>query len=233
MPNSKITEIIPIAYIKTDFPTKFGIPRQGAGISCIKGRIVFEKEYRDRNALRGLESFSHLWLIWHFSESPCGKWSATVRPPRLGGNKRVGVFATRSPFRPNPIGLTCVKIEEIEYDSADAPTILVSGADLMDGTPIFDIKPYLPYVDSIPDARGGFGEEVLQNKLSVNIPEELTSEMDADFIEKLSDILAQDPRPHYIDDPQRIFGFQYAGYDIQFRVCDDLLTVVGIIPYSS
>lgn len=210
-----------IARIKSDFPTKFGIPRQ-SGLIDTKADIVFEKEYRNDAALRGLEDFSHLWIIWGFSENSQKEWSATVRPPRLGGNKRVGVFATRSPNRPNPLGLSSVKIENI-IQSEEGTVITVSGADLLDGTPIYDIKPYLAYTDSHPNAKGGFADGVMDDELEVVFPEELQKKAgeNADNIFK---ILQSDPRPHYHDD-NRVYAFEYSKYHIEFKVENGVLTV--------
>lgn len=217
-----------IAVIRTDFPEKFGIPRQSGIVKNLKGRIVFEPEYRDVSALRGLEDFSHLWLIWEFSENVGKKWSPTVRPPRLGGNKRMGVFATRSPFRPNPIGLSCVKIEEIRQNGKEGTVIYVSGADMLDGTPIYDIKPYIPYTDSHPEALGGFSDEVNGDLLKVEIPNELESKVDSETLISLKKILSSDPRPAYIDDPVRVYGFDFAGYSIKFTVADGVLRVEAL-----
>ena len=216
-----------IAKIQTDFPTKFGIPRQ-SGLVNTKGTIVFEPEYRKEEALKGLEECSHLWLIWEFSEAVRTGWSPTVRPPRLGGNKRCGVFATRSPFRPNPIGLSCVKLTGIKKHPEKGMVIEVEGADLMDGTPIFDIKPYLPYADCVPDARGGFADVVKTYALEVEIPEIYLSKLQEEHRECVRQILAGDPRPSYQNDPDRVYGMEYAGYEIKFRVKDCVLTVCEI-----
>ena len=210
-----------IARIKTDFPTKFGIPRQSGLVDTV-GKIVFEEKYKKSEALRGLENFSHLWLIWGFSKVDKTDWSPTVRPPRLGGNKRVGVFATRSPFRPNPIGLSSVKILEIKHGE-----IFVSGADLLDGTPIYDIKPYIPYTDCHADALGGFSEEVLNDNLKVNISNEFRAILGEDY-DKTVAVLQGDPRPHYQNDPDRIYAFEFSSYHIEFKVNDNLLTVTKI-----
>lgn len=215
-----------IAHIRTDFPTKFGIPRQ-SGLTELRSTIVFTPEFRNEDALRGLEGFSHLWLIWKFSEAQRDTWSPTVRPPRLGGNKRLGVFATRSPFRPNPIGLSSVKLLGTEK-TVDGTVIHISGADLMDGTPIYDIKPYLAYTDSHPEAVGGFADERLGYRLEVEISDELAERFPKAKLKALEEILSNDPRPQYISDPQRVFGFPFAGYEIHFTVRDDLLTVTGI-----
>jgi tRNA-Thr(GGU) m(6)t(6)A37 methyltransferase TsaA len=217
-----------IAKIRTDFPTKFGIPRQSGLISTLKAKIVFEPQYRNKEALRGLEDFSHLWLLWKFSESVCESWSPTVRPPRLGGNKRIGVFATRSPFRPNPIGLSSVKIERIYDDGKNGAVIEVSGADLMDGTPIYDIKPYIAYTDSHPDASGGFSEAVFENSLGVEWNENTKETLPLDTAIALNEILASDPRPGYKADGERVYSFEYAGYNIKFIVDNKILTVLSV-----
>lgn len=218
-----------IAHIKTDFPTKFGLPRQSGLVKQITGKIVFEKPYRDKSAFRGLEDFSHIWLIWKFSACDKNGWSPTVRPPLLGGNKRMGVFATRSPFRPNPIGLSCVKLEKVDFDDTDGPVLYVSGCDLMDGTPIYDIKPYLPYADSVKDAVGGFTENLPERKLEVSIPENLLLRLDEEKLQELKGVLAGDPRPSYIDDENRIYGFVFCNKEIKFTVSCTNLTVVDII----
>lgn len=211
-----------IAHIRTDFPTKFGIPRQSGLVSTLRGSIVFTPPYRNADALRGLEGFSHLWLIWDFSEAHREGWSPTVRPPRLGGNVRLGVFATRSPFRPNPIGLSCVKIEGIELHTPEGPIVHVSGADMLDGTPLFDIKPYLAVSDAHPEARCGFAEETAaQPPLTVSIPDALLQTLAPDRQQALQQILAADPRPRYHADPQRIYAFEFAGAHIRFRVDDE------------
>lgn len=216
-----------IAHIETDFKTKFGVPRQSGLVDSLAGRIVFEPPYRVAAALRGLEGFSHLWLIWDFSEAHRETWSPTVRPPRLGGNERVGVFATRSPFRPNPIGLSSVAIERIELDTPDGPVIYVRGADLMDGTPIYDIKPYLPFTDSHPEARGGFTDQTLhQAPLEVVIPPDIASRFTPERLAALRDVLSEDPRPHYHDDPERLYGMEFAGIDLHFRVEGQRLIVI-------
>ena len=218
-----------IAHIHSDFPTKFGIPRQSGLVESLKAKIVFEPEYRNSDALRGMEEYSHLWLIWEFSEAKRDTWSPTVRPPRLGGNKRMGVFATRSPFRPNPIGLSCVKLEAIDFATENGPVIIVSGADLLDGTPIYDIKPYLPFADSRPDAIGGFADTVKGDQLQVQCSEEIILQIPKQHRQALIDILAQDPRPHYQQDPTRIYGMEYANMEIKFRVEDTTLVVCEII----
>lgn len=217
-------EIFPIAHIETDFPEKFGIPRQSGLVCSLKARIIFEPRYGSPEALRGLEQFSHIWLLWEFSEAEYR--SPTVRPPRLGGNKRVGVFATRSPFRPNKIGLSAVKLEKIEHTPRGS-ILHVSGADMMSGTPIYDIKPYLPYVDSIPEASNGFAaaDGAL---LRVEFPEELLALVPAEKRESLRETLAQDPRPQYQHSPERLYTMSFAGMEVSFRVEGNLLTVVGI-----
>lgn len=221
--------MIEIARIHTDFPTKFGLPRQSGLVDSLKGVIVFAPKYRDPRALRGLEGFSHIWLIWKFSESVCEDWSPTVRPPRLGGNTTMGVFATRSPFRPNPIGLSCVRLESIDYDAPDGPMLHISGADLMDGTPIYDIKPYLPYADSHPDATGGFAQDVMDYALQVEFPEEWLALVPEDKREGLIGILEQDPRPGYRRNDSRRFGIRFADMDVRFTVSDSVLTVCEIV----
>jgi len=217
-----------IARIHTEFPTKFGVPRQSGLVDSLQASIVFEEEYRDPSALRGLEGFSHLWLIWQFSEAVREGWSPTVRPPRLGGNTRMGVFATRSPFRPNAIGLSSVNIRDIRLHTPQGPVIVVSGADLMDGTPILDIKPYLPFTDSHPDALGGFAEPVRERSLAVDIPTEWLALVPEEKRQALHDVLAQDPRPSYQNDPDRIYGMEFGGLEIRFRVEEDRLTVCEV-----
>ena len=218
-----------IARIQNGFTDKFGIPRQSGLAPGVLSRIVFEPEYRQPEALRGLEEFSHLWLIWEFSKARRDTWSPTVRPPRLGGNIRMGVFATRSPFRPNPVGLSSVRLEEIQWHAPDGPALVVSGADLMDGTPIYDIKPYLPYADCHPEARGGFADAVKDKALRVHCPEELLVQIPAAHRDAVLDLLAQDPRPSYQHDPQRVYGMAYAGMDVRFSVDGEDLTVLEIV----
>jgi len=218
-----------IARIKNDFPTKFGIPRQSGLVDSLKATIVFEPEFRNADALRGLENFSHIWLIWGFSATVRDVWSATVRPPRLGGNSRMGVFATRSNFRPNAIGLSSVKLDGIETDEKLGTVLNVSGADLMGGTPIYDIKPYLPFTDCRTDAVGGFADEVKDYALNVIFPEKLAKLLPPEKLQPLKDILAQDPRPAYQDDAKRIYGFEFAGFEIKFAVDKEILTVRDII----
>ena len=221
-----------IARIHNDFPTKFGLPRQSSLAPSLRSRITFEPAYRNIDAVRGLEGFSHIWLIWEFSETvrPEGGWSPTVRPPRLGGNTRVGVFATRSPFRPNPIGLSCVRLEAVDLTAPDAPALIVSGADLMDGTPIYDIKPYLPQIESHPEARDGFVGEYPQVKLQIALSDEvrerIARSLDGRQMQSLFEILSQDPRPAYHNDPERIYGFTYAGLEIRFTVSGNTLTIL-------
>ena len=222
------TVIRPIAHIESDFATKFGIPRQAGIVEELEARVIFEPAYRVRDALRGLEDFSHIWLIWQFSGAVREDWSPTVRPPRLGGNKRMGVFATRSPNRPNPLGLSSVKIERIEFSSAEGPVIYVSGADLLDGTPIFDLKPYLPYTDSHPDARGGFGFKPREGAVEVECDEALLAPLPRQKRKALLALLREDPRPGYTDDPERIFGMEYAGFDIRFKIRENTLKVLEI-----
>lgn len=214
-----------IAKIHTDFSQKFGIPRQSGLVPSLHAKIVFEPEFRNADALRGLEDFSHIWLLWEFSESIRSDWSPTVRPPRLGGNRRMGVFATRSPFRPNPIGLSCVKLDEIILHCENGPVLCVSGADLLDGTPIYDIKPYLPYTDSRPGAIGGFADEVSRQQLTVNCPCELLQRIPENHRQTIMDVLAQDPRPSYQHNPERIYGMEYADMEIRFTVDGNILTV--------
>lgn len=219
-----------IARICTDFPTKFGIPRQSGLIQSLKATIVFEPEFRNPDAVRGLEDFSHIWLLWEFSESVRENWSPTVRPPRLGGNRRVGVFATRSPFRPNPIGLSAVRLENVELDSRLGPVLHITGADLMDGTPIYDIKPYLPFVDSHPEASGGFADRTRDYRLAVEFPEPLLEKIPEDRREALMGVLENDPRPSYQDDPERVYGFGFAGREVKFKVRDGVLIVCQVTP---
>ena len=214
----------PVAHIRSDFPTKFGIPRQSGLVEALRSTVIFAPEYRDPAALRGLEGFSHLWLVWVFSRSVGAGWSPTVRPPRLGGNERMGVFATRSPFRPNPIGLSAVKLEGIRLHTGHGPELVVSGAALMDGTPILDIKPYLPYADCHPEALGGFAANG-GALLEVNCPPELLARLPADKARALLGVLARDPRPSYQHDPDRVYGMDFAGYNIRFSVTENTLTV--------
>ena len=220
--------IEPIAHIRSDLPTKFGLPRQSGLVPALEARIIFAPPYRDPVAFRGLEGYSHIWLIWGFSENRREAWAATVKPPRLGGNRRMGVFATRSPYRPNALGLSSVKLEAVTLDEKLGPVLTVSGADLMDGTPLYDIKPYLPYTDSHPDARGGFGAELLDYGLAVVFPEALLQKIPEEKRAALLGLLAQDPRPAYLDDPARRYGFNYLDHDVRFTVEGQTLTVVEI-----
>ncbi len=217
-----------IARMQSDFSSKFGIPRQSGLVNELKSTIIFEPKYRNPDALRGLEEFSHLWIIWQFSEAVRKDWSPTVRPPRLGGNTRMGVFATRSPFRPNEIGLSCVKILSLEQTADSGTVIHVAGADLMNGTPILDIKPYIPYADCYPDAKGGFTENVNPFHLEVHIPHWLLDKIPKEKHNALIGILSNDPRPSYQNDPSRIYGLEFSGYNIRFQVEDDILTVCDI-----
>ena len=219
----------PIAHIRSPFETKFGVPRQSGLVPELTAEIVFTPPYRNPDALRGIEGFDYLWLLWHFSAARQEGWSPTVRPPRLGGNARLGVFATRSPFRPNPIGLSCVRLLEVSHDSR-GPVLRVAGADLMDGTPIFDIKPYLPYADAHPEAAGGFTEEVPRRQLEVEIPATLLTQIPAASRTALTGVLAQDPRPSYQSDPSRIYGMRFAGLEVRFTVDGDRLRVEEVFP---
>lgn len=221
--------IRPIAYMKSDFPTKFGIPRQSGLVESLRSTIVFEPEYRNPDALRGLEDFSHIWLIWQFSEAVRTDWTPTVRPPRLGGNARMGVFATRSPFRPNSLGLSCVKIIGIEQTSENGTVIHVAGADLMDGTPIFDIKPYIPYGDCHPEALGGFTSTAGDFLLQVDFPQELLDLLPKDKQEAALELLSHDPRPSYQAQSDRVYGLSFAGFDIRFSVENDVLCVKEVV----
>ena len=217
-----------IARIHSDFSTKFGIPRQSGLIPSLTAKVVFEQPYRNADALRGLEGFSHIWLLWEFSQNIREEWSPTVRPPRLGGNTRMGVFATRSPFRPNPIGLSCVTLESIDYESEEGPVLYVGGADLLDGTPIYDIKPYLPYTDCHPEAKGGFAERVMGDKLEVVCSGNLINKLPEEKRAALLAVLSQDPRPAYQEDPDRVYGMNFAGFEIRFKVVNSVLNVQDI-----
>lgn len=228
-------EIRPIAYIRTVFPEKFGVPRQSGLARSLQGKIVFEDEFRNPEAIRGLEGFSHLWLIWEFSANRRseGEWQPTVRPPRLGGNAHMGVFATRSPFRPNPLGLSCVRIAGIDIDTPDGPVIKVTGADLMDGTPIYDIKPYIRYADSRPEAVCGYVDHLQEKNLKVVMPSRVSDKIkDKDIIPSLIETLQLDPRPSYHDDPQREYGMSFAGYNVRFTVNGAVLQVKDIMLLS-
>ena len=217
----------PVAHIRSEFAEKFGVPRQSGLVEALEADIVFEPAYRNPDALRGLEDFSHIWLTWVFDRAIRENWSPTVRPPRLGGNTRMGVFATRSPFRPNPIALSCVQLAGIRQ-TAEGPVLRVRGADLVDGTPILDIKPYIPYADSHPEALGGFAAEPAGETLEVVIPPELLARIPETKREALRGVLAQDPRPHYQKDPERIYGFSFAGMEIRFSVAGTQLTVRSV-----
>ena len=221
-------EICPIAHIRSDFSEKFGIPRQSGLVEELTAAVVFEPPYRVPDALRGVEGFSHLWLIWEFSQARREGWSPTVRPPRLGGNKRLGVFATRSPFRPNPLGLSCVRLVEVRQDRALGPVLTVAGADLLDGTPIYDIKPYLPYADCKPEAVGGFAARPKGADLAVDCSPALLDRVPEDKRAALLAVLAQDPRPQYQDDPERVYGMAFAGLEVRFQVAGERLTVTEI-----
>ena len=220
--------IHPIARMRSDFPTKFGIPRQSGLVPELRSTIVFEPEFRNPDTLRGIEGYTHLWLIWQFSEAVRQEWSPTVRPPRLGGNTRMGVFATRSPFRPNSLGLSCVRLLGIEHTDKNGTVIHIAGADLMDGTPIFDIKPYIPYSDSHPDASGGFTDTAGEFLLKVDFPETLLSILPEEKRDAAKAVLSHDPRPSYQRKPERIYGINFAGYDIRFRVDGDVLIVQSV-----
>ena len=217
-----------IGHIRTDFPSKFGIPRQSGLIDGLKGKIVLEPEYRNPQVYKGIEEFSHIWLLWEFSEAKKEHWSATVKPPRLGGKKRMGVFATRAPFRPNNIGLSCVKLDRVEQDEKDGPVLWVAGVDLLDGTPIYDIKPYIPLTDCHPEASEGYTRETKIHELKVEFPEELLNQYPVEKRQAVLGILAQDPRPTYFQDPERVYGVPFAGFDVKFRVDGDLLIVCGL-----
>lgn len=221
-------EIRKIAEIKNGYTEKFGIPRQSGLANSVISRIVFEPEYRVKEAFRDIEGYSHLWLIWEFSKAVREVWSPTVRPPRLGGNKRIGVFATRSPFRPNPIGLSSVRLERVELDSPEGPVLYVSGADLLNGTPIYDIKPYLAYADSHPDAVGGFTDSVDKCRVEVDFPEKFVKTLPQEITAAVVDILSEDPRPAYHDDPKRIYKMIFDKYEFAFSVTDNTLTVTEV-----
>jgi tRNA-Thr(GGU) m(6)t(6)A37 methyltransferase TsaA len=223
-------EIRPIAKMKSDFASKFGIPRQSGLVAELRSTIVFEPEFRNTDALRGIEDFSHIWIIWQFSEAVRNGWSPTVRPPRLGGNTRLGVFATRSPFRPNNLGLSCVRLIGVEHTHEYGTVLHVAGADLMDGTPIFDIKPYIPYADMQPTATGGFTDTAGEFLLDVDFPLELLNKLPAEKRDAAKAVLSHDPRPSYQRKPDRIYGVSFAGFDIRFTVQGKILTVIEVIP---
>lgn len=219
-----------IGRVRTDFPTKFGLPRQGNFARSLTGRIVMEPEFRKTAAFKGIEEYSHLWLLWGFSEVKRTRWVPTVKPPRLGGKIHKGVFATRSPFRPNPIGLTCVRLEEIQWDTPEGPVLIVSGIDMMDGSPVYDIKPYLAYADAYPEARSGFGEKVKDHVLEVVFPDDLLQKVDEKKREGAVEMLRQDPRPPYHNHAEQIYKIAFADVDIHFTVEDNRLTVCRVIP---
>lgn len=221
--------IEPVARMRSDFATKFGIPRQSGLVQDLRSTIVFEPKYRNPDALRGIEGYDYLWLIWQFSEAVREEWSPTVRPPRLGGNARMGVFATRSPFRPNSLGLSCVRLLEVEHTQEFGTVLHVGGADLMDGTPIFDVKPYVPYADSHPDAKGGFTDGAGEYLLQVDFPQTLLEKLPEEKRSAAVGVLSHDPRPSYQRKPGRIYGLNFAGWDIRFTVDGDILTVVDIL----
>ena len=222
-----------IAKMRSDFPTKFGIPRQSGLVEELESTIVFEPEFRNADSLRGIEGFSHLWIIWQFSQAVRQDWSPTVRPPRLGGNTRMGVFATRSPFRPNHLGLSCVRLLSVEQTDSDGTVIRVAGADLMDGTPIVDIKPYIPYADSHSDAKGGFTDGASDYILNVEFPAHLLTIQPQDKQSAAVAVLSHDPRPSYQKDSDRVYGLTFGGFDIRFQVKDEILTVVDVQPYKT
>lgn len=226
------TRLKMVARMESQFPSKFGVPRQSGLVEELRSTVVFEPEYRNPDALRGMDGFSHLWLIWGFSENRREDWSPTVRPPRLGGNRRLGVFATRSPFRPNPLGLSCVKLEGIELQTPRGPVLHVSGADLMNGTPIYDIKPYIPYADCRPEASEGFAPAP-EKSLRVEIAPEIAKKISDERLGALRGVLAWDPRPHYQEDPDRVYGMAFAGMEVKFTVAGETLTVVDIAEKTS
>ncbi len=222
-----------IAHVRTDFATKFGVPRQSGLVEKLTAEVVFTPEYRQVEAFMGLEEYSHLWLLWDFSEVQRDNWTATVHPPRLGGKEKRGVFATRSPFRPNPIGLSCVKLLKVVTEGEDAPKLLIAGADLMDGTPVYDVKPYLPYADAYPEARGGFGQEHRDDRIQVVFPEELLERFPKEKREALLTVLSQDPRAAYHKQPDYVYGMGFAGWDVRFTVEEGVLTVRDVVPLGS
>lgn len=225
---NEIYTVKKIAEIQSDFPSKFGIPRQSGVVRELEARIIFEPEYRNPDAVRGLEEYSHIWLIWQFSEAVRDTWSPTVRPPKLGGNVRKGVFATRSPFRPNAIGLSCVRLKEVIPESPEGPVLIVAGADLMSGTPIYDIKPYVPYADCHPEALESFTSQTGKVCLEVEDPSGFLFLLPKEKREALRGVLSQDPRPGYQKDPERVYGFPFAGFEVKFRVREDTVTVCGL-----
>ena len=217
-----------IAHIRNDFKEKFGIPRQSGLVKGTRAAIVFEEAYRNPDALRGIEGFSHLWLIWSFSKAQRDTWSPTVRPPRLGGNQRMGVFATRSPYRPNAVGLSCVELIDVKLHTENGPVLIVGGADLLDGTPIYDIKPYLPHADCHPEATGGFSSDKVAYALKVQFPETLLERIDEDKRDVVMELLSQDPRPSYQNDPERVYGMAYGAWNVKFTVSEGTLTVIAV-----
>ena len=217
-----------IAHIRNDFKEKFGIPRQSGLVKGTRAAIVFEEAYRNPDALRGIEGFSHLWLIWSFSKAQRDTWSPTVRPPRLGGNQRMGVFATRSPYRPNAVGLSCVELIDVKLHTENGPVLIVGGADLLDGTPIYDIKPYLPHADCHPEATGGFSSDKVAYALKVQFPEKLLERIDEDKRDVVMELLSQDPRPSYQNDPERVYGMVYGRWNVKFTVSGGTLTVIAV-----
>ena len=217
-----------IAHIRNDFKEKFGIPRQSGLVKGTRAAIVFEEAYRNPDALRGIEGFSHLWLIWSFSKAQRDTWSPTVRPPRLGGNQRMGVFATRSPYRPNAVGLSCVELIDVRLHTENGPVLIVGGADLLDGTPIYDIKPYLPHADCHPEATGGFSSDKVAYALKVQFPEKLLERIDEDKRDVVMELLSQDPRPSYQNDPERVYGMAYGAWNVKFTVSEGTLTVIAV-----
>ena len=228
--NISENRLVVVAKIHTEFTDKFGIPRQSGLVSSLRGEIVFEPEFRSMDAIRGLEEFSHIWLLWEFSKAKRERYSLTVTPPRLGGKERKGVFATRAPYRPNSIGLSSVKLEEIYCDEARGPVLVVSGADLLDGTPIYDIKPYLPYTDAHPEAKGSFGEVHKTDAIEVDFPENLRGKLPKELYEKVLSVLKQDPRAAYNKKPDYVYGMSFAGYDIRFTVEGEVLVVKDVVP---
>lgn len=224
----KTAEMKIIAHIESGYKDKFGIPRQSGMVTKTLSRIIFEKEYRNEAAFKGLEGFSHIWVVWQFSEALRENWSPTVRPPRLGGNKRMGVFATRSPFRPNSIGLSSVKLEKIEFTKENGPVLIISGADMLDGTPIFDVKPYLKFTDSHPDAISGYADEYKDYRLEVKIPQEIASKLEPEALEATIEMLSLDPRPSYQNDEERVYGVTFYGQEIKFTVSGKTLKVLDI-----
>lgn len=225
-------EIKPIGYIKNAFPTKFGLPRQSGLCKSIVSTLVFEPEYRVAEALKGLDGYSHVWVIWGFSQHTNKEFSPTVRPPRLGGNTRMGVFATRSSFRPNSLALSCLKLEKIEKTANDGTVLILSGGDMMDSTPVYDVKPYLPHIDSIPDAKGGFSTEIEDYTKEVVIPNDFENAYPAEFLACLRDVLSQDPRPSYIDEDERVYGFIFDGHEIKFKANGSIIYVEDIFPIN-